>query len=71
MGLPLLAIIRRWSTSGITPGNHSVHCHEYGAGRRSLLQPTKLYVNSVLQSLFDAFSQNAFHFSLILSHLTN
>ena len=28
-------------------------------------------VNSGLQVLFDAFSQNAFHFSLILSHLTN
>ena len=26
-------------------------------------------VNSVLRALFDAFSQNAFHFSLILSHL--
>ena len=28
-------------------------------------------VNSVLHVLFDAFSQNAFHFSLILSHMTN
>ena len=28
-------------------------------------------VKSVLQVLFDAFSQNAFHFSLILSHLMN
>ena len=28
-------------------------------------------VNSVLQVLFDAFSQNAFHFSLSLSHVTN
>ena len=27
--------------------------------------------NSVLHVLFDAFSRNAFHFSLILSHLTN
>ena len=28
-------------------------------------------VKSVLHILFDAFSKNAFHFSLILSHLTN
>ena len=28
-------------------------------------------MNSVLNVLFDAFSQNVFHFSLILSHLTN
>ena len=28
-------------------------------------------VNSVSDVLFDAFSQNMFHFSLILSHLTN
>ena len=28
-------------------------------------------VNNVLQCLFDAFSQNAFHFSLIISHLMN
>ena len=28
-------------------------------------------VNSALHALFDLFSQNVFHFSLILTHLTN